>query len=126
MDGPQCDELSSTRGFSAGLTSLVVERRAASRKGVKRLSAQVVHIFCIAVASDVQMQESVVDQVPRLTLPTGCPAPPRQARPEGRPSHPAAGLSRCALPQILCSTDSSARLVSAGGSIRFLDARRDI
>ena len=103
---------------------MVVERRAASRKGVKRLSAQVIHIFFIVVASDVGGSNAEVELVPRLTLPTGRPAPPRQARPEGRPSHPAAGLSRCALPQILSSTDSPARLVSAGGSIRFLDARR--
>ena len=80
---PQCDELSSTRGFSAGLTSLVVERRPASRKGVKRLSAQVVHIFFLVVAGDVGGSNAEVEGRPRLTLPTGSPAPPRQVRPEG-------------------------------------------
>ena len=80
FNGPQCDELSSTRGFSAGLTSLVVERRAASRKGVKRLSAQVIHIFFLVVAGDVGGSNAEVDGVPRLTLPTGGPAPRRQDR----------------------------------------------
>ena len=79
----QGDELSSPRGFIAGLTSLVVERRPASRKGVKRLGAQVVHIFYIAVARDVGGSNAEVEGEPRLTLPTGRPAPRRQARPEG-------------------------------------------
>ena len=120
--GPPCDELSSTRGFSAGLTSLVVERRPASRKGVKRLSAQVVHIFFLAVARDVGGSNAEVDGVPRLTLPTGGPAPRRQARPQGRPSHPAASVHAHALPQILSCTDRRARLVYAGWCVRVLSA----